>query len=80
MDFQKLNATTKKYPYLLHFIEEILDMVVVHEVYSFLDGFSNHHQIMIASKDEKKIAFITNWGALVWIMMPFGLKNVPMTY
>jgi hypothetical protein len=36
--------------------------------------------IMITSKDEKKIAFITNWGAFVGIVMPFGLKNVPVTY
>jgi hypothetical protein len=72
IDFQKLNVITKKDPYPLHFIEEILDMVVVHEVYSFLDGFFNHCQIIIASKDKKKIAFITNWGAFVWIIMPIG--------
>jgi hypothetical protein len=39
IDFKKLNATTKKNPYPLPFME-VLDMVTKHEVYSFLDGFS----------------------------------------
>jgi hypothetical protein len=32
MDFQWLNATTKKDPYPLLFIEEVLDEVMGHEV------------------------------------------------
>jgi len=61
-------------------MEEVLDMVVGHEVYSFLDGFSNYHQITITSKYRYKIAFIIDWGTFVWIIMPFGLKNAPPTY
>jgi hypothetical protein len=26
------------------------------------------------------IAFVTNWGAFVWVVMPFGVKNGPPTY
>jgi len=48
MDFQWLNVTIKKNPYLLPFIKKVLDKVVGHKVYSFLDGFFNYHQIMIA--------------------------------
>jgi hypothetical protein len=33
----------KKDPHPLPFMEEVLDMVVGHEVYSFLGGFSTHH-------------------------------------
>jgi hypothetical protein len=33
----------KKNPYHLPFIEEVLDMVVGHKVYSFLDGFLGYH-------------------------------------
>jgi hypothetical protein len=80
MDFRKLNATTKKDPYPLPFIEEVLNMVVGHEVYSFLDGFSSYHQIMIDLENRYKIAFITNWGTFVWIVMPFGVRNVPPMY
>ncbi len=38
-----LNATMKKDPYPLPFTEEVLDMVDGHEVYSFLDRFSDYH-------------------------------------
>jgi hypothetical protein len=43
VDFQKINATTKKDPYPLPFMEDILDVVVRHEVYLFLDGFLGYH-------------------------------------
>ncbi len=43
VDIHKLNVATKKDPYPLPFIEEILDMVAGHEMCSFLDGFSNYH-------------------------------------
>jgi hypothetical protein len=35
---------------------------------------------MITSKDRYKIVIIANWGAFVWVIMPFGLKNAPATY
>jgi len=38
---------------------------------------------MIAWEDMYNIAFITNWGAFVWIVMMLGLKkcsiNIPMS-
>ncbi len=55
-------------------------MVAGHEVYSFLDGFSSYHQIMIALEDQYKTTFITKWGIFVWLIMPFELKNTPPTY
>jgi hypothetical protein len=70
----------KKHPYPLLFTKEVLDKVAGHEVYSFLDGFFDYHQIMIAFKDRYKTTFIIDWGAFVWVVMPFGLKNVPPTY
>jgi hypothetical protein len=78
--FQKLNAATKKYPYPLPFTNEVLDKVMGHEVYLFLDGFSKYHQIQIAFEDHYKTTFITDWGAFVWVVMPFGLKNAPPTH
>ncbi len=60
MDFRRLNAATKKDAYPLPFIKEVLDEVVGHEVYSFLDGFFGYHQIMITLEDRYKTAFITN--------------------
>jgi hypothetical protein len=64
--FRKLNAATKKDPYPLPFIDEVLNTIVGYEAYSFLDGYSRYHQTSIAPKDRyKKNAFVTNWGAFI---------------
>jgi putative transposase len=47
VDLKKLNATTKKDPYPLPFINEVLNIVARHDVYSFLDGYCRYHQIFI---------------------------------
>ncbi len=75
IDFQKLNATTKNDPYQLCFTDEVLDKVVGHEVYLFLDGFFYYHQIQIAPRDYYKTTFIMDLATIVWVLMPFGLQN-----
>ncbi|CAM6094007.1 unnamed protein product [Calypogeia fissa] len=42
-DFMKLNDATLKDFYLLPFTDMVLDMVVGHEVYSFLDGYFGYN-------------------------------------
>jgi hypothetical protein len=39
VDFRKLNVTTTKDPYPLPFTNEVINIIVGHEVYTFLDGF-----------------------------------------
>jgi hypothetical protein len=80
VDFIKLNVATKKDPYPLPFIDEVINTIVRHEVYTFLDGFFLYHQISITSEDQYKINFVINWGSFVWVAMPFGVKNGPPTY
>jgi hypothetical protein len=80
VDFLQFNATTKKDPYPSPFIEKVLDKIMSHEVYSFLDGFFNYHQIMIAPEYRYKTTFITYWGTFIWGIMLFEFKNVPPTY
>jgi hypothetical protein len=43
VNFKKLNMTTKKDPYPLPFIDEVINTIVGHEVYNFLDEFSRYH-------------------------------------
>jgi hypothetical protein len=43
VDFKKLNATTKKDPYPLPFMDEVINTIVGHKVYTFLDRFSKYH-------------------------------------
>ena len=42
VDFKPLNAATKKDPYPLPFIDQILDSIAGHERYSVCDGFSGY--------------------------------------
>ena len=80
IDYWKLNTATKKDPYPLPFTHSVLDTVAGHEVYSFLDGYSGYHQLKIAEEDRHLTAFVTDWGAFICIVMPFGLKNAPGSY
>ncbi len=48
----KLNAATKKDPWPLPFMDEVINSVVGHEVYTFLDGFLGYHQISIEQEDQ----------------------------
>jgi hypothetical protein len=61
VDFKKLNTITKKDRYL-PFINEVINTVVKHEVYTFLDGFSRYHQISISLEDQNKTTFVIDWG------------------
>ncbi len=45
VDFRKLNVATEKNPYMLPFTDEVITIVVGHEVYTFLNGFARYHQI-----------------------------------
>ncbi|KAL2631182.1 hypothetical protein R1flu_015868 [Riccia fluitans] len=49
-------------------------------MYSFMDGFSGYNQVSVAERDREKTAFITEWGAFAYRVMPFGLKNAPSTF
>jgi hypothetical protein len=64
----------------LPFIDNILDVVVGHECYSFLDGFSRYNQISITIKDQTKTTFTIDWGTFSYIRMPFGLCNALSTF
>jgi hypothetical protein len=62
VDFKKFNVVTKKDSYML-FINEVINIVVEHEVYTFLDGFFGYHEITITLEEQYKIAFIIDQRA-----------------
>jgi hypothetical protein len=61
-------------------MDEVLNIVARHNVYSFLDGYYGYHQISIAPEDIYNKTFVTNWGVFACVVMPFGLKNEPLIY
>ena len=64
----------------MHRIDQLVDAIVGHPRMSFLDAFQGYHQILLASKDQEKMAFVTPIGNYHYKVMPFGLKNAGYTY
>ena len=67
VDYKPLNVATKANHYPLPYMDDILDRVAGHEMYSLCDGYSIYFQIAIAPEDQMKtplsllgIAFATN--------------------
>ena len=50
VDYRKLNAATVTDAFPLPFTDGILDAVVGHEIYRFLDGFSGYNQVQMIKK------------------------------
>ena len=51
IDYRKLSAGTRKDHFPLPFVDQMLEIVVRHEFYYFLDGYLGYNQIEIALED-----------------------------
>ncbi|KAM2351963.1 hypothetical protein ACFXTH_006708 [Malus domestica] len=80
IDYRKLNATTRKYHFLLPFIDQMLERLAGHSFYCFLDGYSGYNQIVIAPDDQENTTFTCPFNTLAYRRMPFGLCNAPATF
>ena len=80
VDFRNLNHASDKYNYPVPPMEQILQMVLVFELFSLLDGFSGYNQVLVAEQDRLKTTFRTKWGTFSYRRMPFGLINVGATF
>jgi len=77
---RKLKDACVTDPFPTPFTDEVLDNVGGKEAYSFIDGFSGYHQIMIAKEDQHKTTFAIDNGCYQYIVMPFGHKNAPTIF
>ncbi|MCO5580035.1 hypothetical protein L7F22_033901 [Adiantum nelumboides] len=80
VDYKKLNAQTIKDPFPLPITDMLLDEIAGHEMYSFMDGYSEYNQQKIAPEDRAKKTFITEWGAFMYLVVQFGLCNPFATF
>ena len=62
IDYRKLNIATIKDHYLLPFIDQMLEKLVGHPHYCFLDGYSRYNQIALAPEDQGKTTFTCPYG------------------
>ena len=80
IDYKKLNTATRKYHFPLPFIDQMLDRVVGHPHFCFLDGYVGYNQIAIALEDQEKTTFTCPYGTFAFRRMPFRLCNAPTTF
>ena len=71
IDYRKLNAVTCKGHFPLPFIDQMLERLVGHSYYCFLDGYSGYFQIAIALEDQEKTTFTCPFGTFAYRHMHF---------
>jgi hypothetical protein len=77
VDYWPLNAVIIKNKYPLPCIDILLDQLAGAQVFSKIDLRSGNHQIKIYDEDIPKTAFSMRYGLYEYLVMSFGLTNVP---
>ena len=80
IDYRKLNSTTRKDHFPLPFIDQMLERIVGHTHYCFLDSFLGYNQIVITLENQEKTTFICPFGTFAYRRLPFGLCNASTTF
>ena len=61
-------------------MDQLLERVLGHPFYYFLDGYSGYFQIEIVADDQEKTTFTCPFGTYAYRRMPFGLCNALTTF
>ena len=80
IDFKNLNRVCLKDEFSLPNMDMVIDSTAGNAMFSFMDGFGEYNQILIAPRDAEKTVFRLPIGNFYYTMMPFGLKNANTTY
>ena len=80
VDYRQLNKMTVKNKYLLPKIDDLFDQLKGPGVFSNINLRSGYHQLRIKDEDVNKTTFRTRYGHYEFLVMSFGLINVPISF
>ena len=80
MDYMDLNEACPEDSFPLPRIDQIVDALAEHGMWSLMDAFLGYHQIPMHLSDTEKTTFINPYSLLCYNVMSFGLKNTGATY
>lgn len=80
LDFMDLNASRPKDPYLLPYIDPLIEGSLGYYMLNFMDAYSEYKSIWMDPLDAPKIFSMSNHDNYYYSLLPFGLKNVGAIY
>ncbi|CAN6441290.1 unnamed protein product [Victoria cruziana] len=80
IDYRMLNQATVKNKYPLPRINDLLNQLGGTSVFSKIDMRSGYHQVHISKADVPNTAFRTRYSHYKFLVLPFGLTNVPAVF
>ena len=80
VDYRKLNGLTKKDPYPIPLIDEMMARISKAKIFTKLDIQQAFHRIRMSTDSEDYTTFRTRYGTYKYKVLPFGLTNGPATF
>lgn len=77
VDYQKLNAITRKNRYPIPLVDELMEHVSGARIFTKLDIRQGFHRLRLSPDSEDLTTFRTHYGTYKYQVVPFGLTNRP---